>query len=152
MHKLYNIILQFKNMSNLPFILDIRNVSAYFYRKKSLDLDDDKKIFQQLADYNGKSVIIHSAAEKPSTMIPNYHDEPIVTPITIEKTNVEKKLAECGNPVDCQRLKTYLGILNDCPEGKSIVCRANSQNTDNIECHIFGFPRGIASEVTISKY
>lgn len=134
-------------MSNLPFILDLRNVSSYFYRKKCIDFDDDKKIFQQLADFNGKSVIIHSI-----TVTPPNQDEPIVTPITTEKTNVAKKLAECNNTVDCQRLKTYFSILNNCPEGRSIVCRANSQNTDNIECHTFGFPRGIASEVTISKY
>lgn len=139
-------------MSNLPFILDIRNVSAYFYRKNSLDTDDSNKIFQQLADFNGKSVIVHSATEKSSHVTPPFQDDPIVTPIDIEKTNIAKKLAECNNPVDCQRLKTYFGILNNCPEGRSIVCLANSQNTDKIECHTFGFPRGIASEITISKY
>ena len=124
-------------MAELPSILDIRNIVSYFHTKKETDLDDEKTLFNLLANYNGHSVVITSA-----------NDVPVIMPINAERQRVADKLKTITDNQERGRLLNYLSTLNKCPVGKSIVCQQNSQNTDNIRCWIFDFPNG----VTITKY
>ena len=124
-------------MAELPSILDIRNIVSYFHIKKETDLDDEKALFNLLANYNGHSVIITSA-----------NDVPVVMPLNAEKQRVAEQLKSIKDQQEKSRLLNYLSTLNKCPPGKSIVCQQNSQNTDNIRCWTFDFPNG----VTITKY
>jgi hypothetical protein len=121
---------------NIPSILDIRNITSYFHKKKEVDFDDDKIIFQQLADYNGQSVIVKSE-----------NDKPIVVPLSTETTRVKSELNNQSTTMERRtRLMQYLSTIERCPQGKSLVCKQNSQDTDNLQCWSFGFPEGVTIE------